>query len=329
MLDTIVLHLHEEISLDGKKGTSLKRLWDITQTFLNNYADRLTNASQDIVPKGFKPTLDDPFKARIWDALRCHPDIFVQMSDPTDSSRQPTPIKQEADTDMEAADDSYIDDDEGDVKAENNINSLTANYTDLPEAKTLSLSELIHQYGSSFSITTSKASQLLALTEDPHLKEGDSSVTQLALQVLEEAGRGREQGTTQIDLSRVCERDAKTVFHFVKSMMNRGYLFKRPIVVRGAATQQVILTRYRHLYNNSEDDDDTGSHIVQDPFVDGDTDVPVKFDGEAAKKRISRCLESAPDKSLIIDDLKPLVVSTWNGVDLSDEKMIFSAIEKN
>jgi hypothetical protein len=79
--------------------------------------------------------------------------------------------------------------------------------------------------------------------------------------------------------------------------------------VRGASTQQVILTRYRHLYNNSEDDDDIGSHVVEDPFIDTDTDVSVKFDGEAAKKRISRCLESAPDKSLMIDDLKPLVVS--------------------
>ncbi|KAI9287206.1 hypothetical protein BC943DRAFT_319252 [Umbelopsis sp. AD052] len=307
MLDNIVLHLHQEISLDGRKGTSLKRLWDITQAFLNNYADRLANASQDIVPKGFKPTLDDPFKARIWDALRYHPDIFVQMSDQPDSSRHSTPIKLEADTDMHAADDSYIDDDEGDIKAENNVNSLTAKYTILPGAKTLSLSDLIHQYGSSVSITTSKASQLLALTEDPHLKETDTAITQIALQVLEEAGRGREHGTTQIDLSRAFQRDSKTVFHFVKSMMNRGYLFKRPVVMRGASTQQVILTRYRHLYNNSEDDDDIGSHDVQDPFIDTDTEASAKFDAEATKKRISRCLESAPDKTLIIDDLKPLV----------------------
>jgi hypothetical protein len=93
---------------------------------LNNYADRLTNTSQDIVPRGFKPTLDDPFKARIWEALRCHPDIYVQMSDQPTSSRQQTPIKQEADTDadMEAADDSYFGADEGDIKTENNINPL-------------------------------------------------------------------------------------------------------------------------------------------------------------------------------------------------------------
>jgi B-block binding subunit of TFIIIC len=57
------------------------------------------------------------------------------------------------------------------------------------------------------------------------LLQGDSSVPQIALQALEEAGRGREQGTTQIDLSRAFERDAKTVFHFVKSMVNRGYLY--------------------------------------------------------------------------------------------------------
>jgi hypothetical protein len=81
--------------------------------------------------------------------------------------------------------------------------------------------------------------------------------------------------------------------------------------VRGASTQQVILTRYRHLYNNSEDDDDIGSHVVEDPFIDRDTEVPVKFDGEGAKKKIMKFLETAPEKSLLVDDLKPLLVSSW------------------
>lgn len=82
--------------------------------------------------------------------------------------------------------------------------------------------------------------------------------------------------------------------------------------MRGASTQQVILTRYRHLYNNSEDDDDDdiGSQVVEDPFIDNDTETSVKFDGERAKKQIMRFLETAPDKSLLIDDLKPLLVSS-------------------
>ena len=57
------------------------------------------------------------------------------------------------------------------------------------------------------------------------LLQGDSSVPPIALQVLEEAGRGRDQGTTQIDLSRACDREPKAVFHFVKSMLIRGYMY--------------------------------------------------------------------------------------------------------
>lgn len=81
--------------------------------------------------------------------------------------------------------------------------------------------------------------------------------------------------------------------------------------MKGASTQQVILTRYRHLYNNSGDDDDLASHVVEDPFIDRDTEESVKFDGERAKKNIMRFLESAPDKTLLIDDLKPLLVRSW------------------
>jgi hypothetical protein len=77
----------------------------------------------DVLPRGFKPTLDDPLKSYIWDALRYNPDIFVQMSDQPDSSRQQTPIKQEVDADMEDAEDAYIDDTEADIKEENNGNS--------------------------------------------------------------------------------------------------------------------------------------------------------------------------------------------------------------
>lgn len=55
--------------------------------------------------------------------------------------------------------------------------------------------------------------------------QGDSSVPPIALQVLEEVGRGRDQGATQIDLSRACDLEAKAVFHFVKSMLIRGYLY--------------------------------------------------------------------------------------------------------
>jgi hypothetical protein len=57
------------------------------------------------------------------------------------------------------------------------------------------------------------------------LLQGDSSVPPIALQVLEEVGRGRNHGATQIDLSRACDLEPKAVFHFVKSMVIRGYLY--------------------------------------------------------------------------------------------------------
>jgi hypothetical protein len=118
MLDELILHLHDEISLDGRQGTinhtlsaplaiffwhsaalttlllgtSLNRLWWITQRFLNMHAEKLANATTGVLYAGFKPTLDDTLKSRIWDMLRFHPDIFLQLSDETDRSRPSTPI---------------------------------------------------------------------------------------------------------------------------------------------------------------------------------------------------------------------------------------------
>jgi hypothetical protein len=79
--------------------------------------------------------------------------------------------------------------------------------------------------------------------------------------------------------------------------------------MKGSTTMQVLLSRYRHLFDKVDDDNEDDSHILTDPFIDMDTEKTVTMDGEATKKRISRCLESAPGKSLLIEDLKPLVVS--------------------
>jgi hypothetical protein len=75
--------------------------------------------------------------------------------------------------------------------------------------------------------------------------------------------------------------------------------------VKGSTTQLAILSRYQV---GEEEQDEMEENLVADPFKE-DNEENINLDGEAAKKRLSRLLETATNQTLTVEDLKSLLVS--------------------
>ncbi|KAJ2955671.1 hypothetical protein NQZ79_g8359 [Umbelopsis isabellina] len=307
MLDELISHLREEIALDGSKGTSLKRLWTFTHRFLEEHVRTLAaETSEHVIPNDFTPTIDDGIKAKTWDELRNQPDIFVNKSDSIDdTTRENTPIKQEAGHDHDMAVDEQVnaDEDQAEVPQIAAINKKTSNLMAIPEAKSMSFDQMMTEYGNSVVLTTTVANQMQAITGDSQFTITGAGVTDLSVQLLEAVARSREKGITQIELRENFDMDSKSIFYYVKNLIIRGYLIKRPVVVKGSVTQLAVLSRYRM---GEDEQDEMEENLVTDPFNEED-EGNSKLDGEATKKRMSRLLETATNQTLTVDDLKSLL----------------------
>ncbi|KAK9894403.1 hypothetical protein P389DRAFT_197696 [Cystobasidium minutum MCA 4210] len=114
------------------------------------------------------------------------------------------------------------------------------------EIQSLNRTELSEKYGNTLRIAADPETCYVALTGS-HERFG--KLTNLAYQVLQAIARGRENGKTVVELGKEFEHDQKSLFHFVKSLVELNLIVKMKVLDARSQTSRCI---HRHYLETSQ-----------------------------------------------------------------------------
>ncbi|XP_071499418.1 general transcription factor 3C polypeptide 1-like [Diadema antillarum] len=219
----------DEIALDGLNGVSLSRLWNL-----------LENRTPP-----FPLRCDQHTKKFLWDELLSQhgsiafyevPAKFLQTAEMvTDKETEPTKKKKSSKVSKEESDKikgMMIDDpdtkERGYCPCYKQRNNVTKKIRSDSKAKCLSLQDVADRWGERLVLVASQERRLKSLLSS--IKTPDLPLIAPLYCCLEQAGRARQAGVTQVALAALFKWDLRTVFHFCKVLANHGLAFKEKSV---------------------------------------------------------------------------------------------------
>ncbi|KAF9140849.1 hypothetical protein BGX30_005877 [Mortierella sp. GBA39] len=205
-MDDLVLHVQNEIALDGESGCSWTRFWYLVDEFRSRGQPQANTATTSATP-ALKQS-DERFRQFFWNN-------FIQE------------------------DDTYF--------YKHTKPSPTAVQTDVPRACSVPFSELasldpeeihyktvISQYKDSLRIVATTERQRSAVLGNAG--EAVSSVSTQAFQILQNITAARELGATQAQLAKHHDIDPRSMFHFLKVLIDMKLIVKIPVTTEGKYT---------------------------------------------------------------------------------------------
>ncbi|XP_072181028.1 general transcription factor 3C polypeptide 1-like [Diadema setosum] len=219
----------DEIALDGLNGVTLSRLWNL-----------LENRTPP-----FPLRCDQHTKKFLWEELLSQhgsivfyevPAKFVQTAETAaDKETEPTKKKKSSKVSKEESNkikEMMIDDpdtkERGYCPCYKQRNNVTKKIRSDSKAKCLSLQDVADRWDERLVLVASQERRLKSLLS--FIKTPDLPLIAPLYCCLEQAGRARQAGVTQVALAALFKWDLRTVFHFCKVLTNHGLAFKEKSV---------------------------------------------------------------------------------------------------
>ncbi|KAI8888680.1 hypothetical protein K501DRAFT_240304 [Backusella circina FSU 941] len=236
MLDILLSRLREEIAIDGEEGTKLTGVW----IYISNIIIDLTKS---ICQK--EPTMDDNYKSFLWPHLIAIDSVdfysanlkHTAKTKAQSQSTIPKPKKKLKATQIDADMDIVSEKDESNTESQ-------AEYTPI-DVQNITYQQLIEEYGDNIYAIASKELQEKQLYKNvPPVTI--SSANQL--KVMKAILRERSTGLYQHELPNILNVDQKAAGHYLKSLEERGAIFRIPVSLKSIHTNLCFHVQFKNQH---------------------------------------------------------------------------------
>ncbi|KAG9298344.1 hypothetical protein G9A89_002832 [Geosiphon pyriformis] len=284
MLDELIPYCVEEIALDGEQGANFSRLWKYIIGFLRSLKKSVgtTSITERQGANSLKEP-DDAFKQYFWKFFVHCVDIDFGKLPQNGNSTEPlenTPAQIKRGPGKEP------------------IPELL----NIVDVKSMSLQQLISKYGDSFVMIAKPK-----LRRDALFSGQDTSrrLTPIVYEILQLIGRRRALGATQNELAKIFEIDPRSVYHYLKTLLDYKLIVKMPVVTQGTYTNLCILARCAedneaytgktvYLPKDSQNSSDKSTNQSNDG---------VSFNSDLIRMRMTQILAQAKNQIMLATDL--------------------------
>ncbi|KAG0317270.1 RNA polymerase III transcription initiation factor complex subunit [Dissophora globulifera] len=300
-MDSVVLHVQQEVALDGESGCNWDRFWYIVDEFLQRTSDVATDAPPKADPATMKRT-DVKFRQFFWNNLILEEALLLY-------------------TRGASADPAGLDDVSTDPSKASFL--LFSELTPLRSSE-VSYQQVLDNYKDEIRIVASEESQQLALLG---YSGAATNISKQGFQVLQTITAGREFGATQAHLAKLHKIDPRSMFHFLKSLIAMKLVVKIPVTTEGQYTLLCLHTRFASLnagYKamNSDTGFSNAGRLVVAPEGGRQFEGLVKPDNRTVsyynglvKQKLTDMLGHAKNQIMTVEDLA-------KALDLTDMNMV-------
>ncbi|KAI8342996.1 hypothetical protein BC941DRAFT_410175 [Chlamydoabsidia padenii] len=281
MLDKVISRLKEEVAMDGYKGTSISDLWALVKRFLG---DEINNHKHNNSTTIIEPVVDLAYKKFFWRQFRSVSNLSFFNNDQLEIVEQ------------QLKDSGAGEEEKDDIELDYNfIQGITLMEYDQVE----------EQYGDNLRVVADKTLQEAQLfvgvpvgnTLSKNLRNYLTSILQT-----------RERGITQADLTKLWNVDARSSGHFVKSLEQKGAIYRSNVVCDATRTNLCKHVRFKNYDSVVGPSDDMKCANIN--FMG------VVYSQEVYRNRLIDLLKDAKDNMMFSTD-----ILTAMGFDLSDTKV--------
>ncbi|CAG8644365.1 8238_t:CDS:2, partial [Paraglomus occultum] len=265
MYDELAAFVVEEVALDGDQGTELSRFWNFVDSYVDSKKDELAAP----------PSTDDQWKDHVWKMLSRMSGMTCKV---IPEHRQNTAVQ--GGTGRKG---------KGRARDEN-VELETV------DVSNMTLKDVNERFGGRLRLTADADLQRTAMF-------GDEDIVQLvsaqSLKVLHHVARTRSVGATQADMAKELKLDPRSLFHFVKTLVQKKLVVKLPVVTKGNYTSLVILAKcapYNSAYAGK-------SVYLPSPTTGSNPSPGVSFNSHLIRFRITQLLANAKNQMLYASDL--------------------------
>ncbi|CAO3565818.1 unnamed protein product [Mortierella alpina] len=304
-MDDLVLHVQTEVALDGASGSSWGRFWYIVDKFMHKTALDGTEQRAQAESPTVKRT-DESFRQFFWNNFIQEEGVVFYEHDIVRTGEASTNGSNEIQTD--------------------NTKASFVPFSELTPLKSTepTYQDVIQKHKDTIRIVASAERQRQALL-------GNSAMSlptgNQAFQVLQSITAARELGATQAQLAKQHEIDPRSMFHFLKVLIDMKLVVKIPVTTGGQYTLLCLHSKFASLNPGyiAMNSDDTFSGAGR-PLVTGDggrrfeglikSDTKkVSYYSGLIKQKLTDILGRSKTKVMTIDDLaKALDLSDMNTV---------------
>ncbi|KAI8606696.1 hypothetical protein EDD21DRAFT_360197 [Dissophora ornata] len=307
-MDNLVLHVQNEVALDGESGCSWDRFWFIVDEFLQRKESTAGGTASP--PKSFQgmKRTDEKFRQFFWNNFVQEDGVlFYKHSPASGEASAPTSSDQDHAT----------------------SNHSRASYVPFSELVALAPSEISYQkvtgnYKDVIRIVASEELQRMGLLG---YSGAATQISKQGFQVLQSITAAREFGATQAQLAKLHKIDPRSMFHFLKILIAMKLIVKIPVTTDGQYTLLCLHTKFASMnpgYKAMNSDDSFSSAgrmlITSDGgrrfegLLKSDTKKVSYYSG-LIKQKLTDILGRSKNQIMMIEDLaKALDLTDMNVV---------------
>ncbi|KAF9424644.1 RNA polymerase III transcription initiation factor complex subunit [Podila epigama] len=286
-MDDLVLHIQKEVALDGESGCSWNRFWYLVNEFMQqknapSVPPATSNEGSNSHPHDL---VDERFRQYFWNNFKEEDGILFYR------------VKADA------------------AKEHRDLSRAFA--VSIQGANEFSDSELDYQ---KMTDDSKACIRIVASVEKQHLallgNSGNGAIkSDVAMKTLSLIAASREVGMTQTQLAKDQGIDPRSMFHFVKVLIDQGFIIKIPVTTGGSYTLLCLHKDFAHLNSgfNAMNSEETTPKTSSRPYVATDN---VRFEGllksdskgvsfysAYVKQTITELLSKAKSQVMVIEDL--------------------------
>ncbi|KAG0080630.1 hypothetical protein BGZ90_011748 [Linnemannia elongata] len=205
-MDDLVLHVQNEIALDGESGCSWARFWYLIDEFRSRSQQQANTATTYATPT-LKQS-DERFRQFFWNNFIQEDDTYFYKH------TKPSPTAVQSDV--------------------SRAHSVPFSELASLDPEEIQYKAVMSQYKDSLRIVATAERQRSAVLGNAG--EAVSSVSAQAFQILQNITAARELGATQAQLAKHYDIDPRSMFHFLKVLIDMKLIVKIPVTTEGKYT---------------------------------------------------------------------------------------------
>ncbi|KAL1925496.1 uncharacterized protein VTP21DRAFT_379 [Calcarisporiella thermophila] len=274
-MEYVISRVQEEIALDGAEGCDLPRMW--------SFAEQAVRKRVEELGENIAPVIDNAYKSYLWR-------VIVNSNWATFFENLEQNVTTEADVTPSG-------------KKTSKVVAKKLNYRPLKISSDTPYVQIAEKYGDQLRIVVSqKYRDAVVLTADQTLSEACRII-------LDRIAKARSTGASQIDISRDLDLDSRSVFHYIKELLNQKLIIKFPIISMGKYTQLCVHVRFCEQNKGYQTSKMGGvPAILGSSSAQGETPIFVEEDSnqfysDGIRQKISDLLDAAANKVMVVEDL--------------------------
>ncbi|ORZ28797.1 hypothetical protein BCR41DRAFT_344088 [Lobosporangium transversale] len=295
-MDDLVLHVQTEVALDGESGCSWSRFWFLVDQFLLKDDDPTSAPSFTGAPQSFTDNrlkrADEKFRLFFWSNFVQEDGVSFYNHSVDNSAGSRSSSKERSD-DSKA---SFIP-----------FNELIP----LDPAE-ISYTNVTEKYAGTIRIVASAEQQRAALLG---YSGAAFQISNQAFQVLQSIAAARDVGATQAQLAKLLKVDPRSMFHFLKVLIEMKLIVKIPVTTDGQYTLLCLHVKFADMnpgykaMNSESDFASAGRHLITgdrgqrfEGLLKTETKKVSYYSG-LIKQKLTDILGRAKNQAMSIDDL--------------------------